>query len=345
MERKRITSNKKPLTDEQKKEKLDKQITEFTNEYFIDYCFNHFLLEQRTKGNTKATIDFYKRFYIKLTAFLDEIFKIAPADATIEMLEMDVFQGVFMQWLESKGVNTQTLNSYLRGLRSFGNWSVKKGYIKTFECPIKEVEPPVKIVYTDSELEVLRKKPEYPIAENFLDWRTYCIIGLILNTGARSNTILNLKIKDVDLENGFINFNTTKTHKVARLGLDEAIVIDLTEWINWLRTKGAEDEDYLFCNEYGGQLTRSGLCKSFRVYNHRRGVEKTSIHLMRHTFAKTWIASGGDIISLSKVLTHSELDMVKRYSNLYGADIKKEIIEHSAISQMKTKGGKTLRTK
>ena len=56
-----------------------------------------------------------------------------------------------------------------------------------------------------------------------------------------------------------------------------------------------------------------------------------------------WITSGGDIITLAKVLTHSELEMVQRYSNLYGGDVKREIEQHSAISQMKQKGGKALK--
>ena len=90
-------------------------------------------------------------------------------------------------------------------------------------------------------------------------------------------------------------------------------------------------------------MSRSTLTKSVRVYNNKRNVEKTSIHLLRHTFAKKWITSGGDIITLAKVLTHSELEMVKRYSNLYGGDIKKEMEQHSAISQMKVKSGKTLK--
>ena len=58
-----------------------------------------------------------------------------------------------------------------------------------------------------------------------------------------------------------------------------------------------------------------------------------------------WITSGGDIITLSKVLTHSELEMVKRYSNLYSADVKAEIEQHSAISQLSPLKGKSIKSR
>lgn len=345
MARKRITSNQKPLTHEQKVQRLDKQISEWTSDYTVDYCFNHFIIEQVTKQSAKETISFYKRCYKKLCLYFDEVFKHSPKEIPIEILESDVLQFAYMEVLKRQNLNVQTINSYLRGYRAFGNWCVKKGYIESFECPIKEVEPPVKVVYTDAELERLRVKPEYPIERNFLDWRTYCAISIMLNCGARSNTLLNMKIKDIDLDEGYIALNVTKTNKVVRLGLYEDVANDLREWIMWRKLKGAEDDDYLLSNEYGEQLARSSFCKSVRVYNERRGVDKSSIHLFRHTFAKLWITSGGDIVTLQRILTHSELDMVKRYANLYGLDIKKEIEEHSAISQLHHKKGKSLRSK
>lgn len=259
----------------------------------------------------------------------------------IEHLTNDTNQFFFMNWLKKQGLNAQTVNAYLRGLRTWGNWCEEEGYIDGFKCPIKEIAPPIREVYTDSELAKLLIKPNI---NNFREFRSYCVISLILNTGARSNTVLNIRISDVEIEEGYINFNTLKNHSVVRLGLDRKTCRDLSEWLDfWRYGKGAEDKDFLFCNEYGERLSRDALAKSIARYNTSRGVEKTSIHLLRHTFAKKWITSGGDIITLAKVLTHSELEMVKRYSNLYGTDVKKEMMEHSAISQMKTKSGKTLK--
>ena len=346
MGRQRITSSKKQPTLEQKRKKIEAQHTEWNgDEYDVAFCWSHFMVEQLTKNNAKATQSYYTNFYKKYCKYIEETFKCTPKDMPIDSLVIDISQGAFMLWLQNQGIGLQTINSYLRGYRAFGNFCEKRGYIEGFECPIKEVEPPVKQVYTDAELDRLMVRPPHPIEKNFLDWRTYCIIGVILNTGARSNTILNIRIEDVDLDEGYINFNTTKANRVIRLGLEKKVKHDLSEWIMWRYGKGAEPHDYLFSNEYGEQMSRSALTKSVRVYNSRHGVEKTSIHLLRHTFAKIWITTGGDIVTLSKVLTHSELEMVKRYSNLYGGDIKKEIQEHSAISQLKTKRGKTLRTK
>lgn len=328
-----------------KRQKLESKFsTQWSDEdlrFSLEHCFAHFLLEQQERGNSKATIDFYKRFYKKLLLYpvvgkpMEEYGRVP-----VKILEIPGFQLGFMESLGE--VSIQTVNSYLRGLRAFGNFCAEEGYIDDFDCPIKEVEPPVKQVYTDKELAKLMKKPK--ITE-FADFRMYCIIGLILNTGARSNTIINIRICDVELEEGFITFIKLKNHGVVRLALERKVRQDLREWIEyWRYGKGAIETDYLFCNAYGEQMTRSTLSRAITEYNHSRGVEKTSIHLLRHTFAKKWITSGGDIITLARVLTHSELEMVKRYANLYGTDVKNEIEEHSAIAQMKKASGQTLKT-
>lgn len=308
----------------------------------IYLCYQEFMLVQKQRGNAKQTLDFYNRFFIKFEKYLEALPQPQNiASFPVEFLSYDIVQAHFMEYLEGEKLGVQTINSYLRAYRAFGKWCLKEEYIERFSCPIKEVEPPVKEVYTDKELKALLRKPKI---EEFSNFRSYCIISLILSTGARSNTILNIRIKDLELDEGYVNFNTTKARKVARLGLDNKTKKDLMEWINYWRSD-AEDEDFLFCNEYGEQLTRSGLDSSIARYNKSRGVEKTSIHLLRHTFAKKWITSGGDIITLSKVLTHSELAMVQRYSNLYSTDVKKEMDVHSVMAQMRTTNGKTIRDK
>lgn len=349
MAKKKLTSKKKVLTTEEKRARLEKKYVEWDgSEYTVRDAWLRFYVNQSNKGNSKATIDFYKRFYKKLLKYLDDITDGAGEKTPVDWLTHEISQQAFIFSLGE--VNQQTINSYLRGYRAFGNFCEEEGLIEGFKCPIKEVEPPAKQVYTDLELKKLLRKPD---VENFEEYRNFIIISLILSTGARSNTILHLEIKDVDLDEGYITFNTTKAHKVARLGLERKMRRDLNTYITRWRTyreyedgslEAIPNTDYLFCNAFGEQLSRGGLTKAIANYNNRRGVEKTSIHLLRHTFAKNWITSGGDIISLAKVLTHTELDMVKRYSNLYGEDVKKEIEQHSTLSQLRQTSGKTLKS-
>lgn len=333
--------NKRNLTPAQKYERLDRQYSDFTSgSISIYHAWLGFLVDQKTRGNSKATVDYYNRFYKKFKSYIDTLGE-PDTECSIEFIESDVCLVGFIASLGE--VSQQTINSYLRGFRAFGKWCEEKGYIKYFHCPIKEIDPPAKQVYTDKELAKLLVKPDI---RNYPEYRNWVIINLLLGTGARENTIINIKIGDVDLEEGYILFNTTKAHKVVRLGLEKKLQIILSEFISHWRSGGDLDEDdYLFANEYDEQLTRGGLCSAIRNYNIRRGVEKTSIHLFRHCFAKNWITSGGDIITLAKVLTHSELEMVKRYANLYDYDVKSAMEEHSTLSKLRTKSGATLSTR
>ncbi len=80
---------------------------------------------------------------------------------------------------------------------------------------------------------------------------------------------------------------------------------------------------YLFCNIYEKKLESEGLKSAIQRYNSKRGVNKSSAHLFRHTFAKKWILNGGDPYRLQKILGHSSMEIVKQYVNMFSEDLKK----------------------
>ena len=305
----------------------------------VDYVRQLFLLRQDERGNSKATKEFYERFFKKFYIFLENF---QGKDTPVDTLMLDGFRSAFELTLGD--VNEQTINAYLRGYRAFGNFAEEEGFITGFKCPIKEKELPAKDCYTKKEQDKLTVKPDI---RDMTEFRNYTIIRLLLATGIRTSNILNMKIKDVNLEDGYIYLPRTKTGVVTTLPLERNAKLALQEYINYWRNVNegdTEPEDYLFCNCYGEPLTRGGLSCAIADYNKRHGVEKTSIHLFRHTFAKDWITGGGDLISLSTMLTHKELDMVKHYSNLYPVDLKDKVEQFSSSSQLRQRSGKTLKT-
>lgn len=327
-----------------------------------------FLQEQEARRNSPATLNHYRQtfrvfyeflafWYAESTESIDLIYDNAPEDSKspladagsvlpIFVLENEDLQVDFGQYLtEVREVGEQTVLSYFRDFRAFMYYAMDCGYIEKRDIKIKNTEPPIKEVYTEKEIRLLLRAP---FTEDYVENRDWVVVNYLLGTGNRAQTILNLKVGDIDIEEGYVNINTQKSRRTSRQGLPTRLVEVLDEFIKDYRSN--EDgqplwDKPLFATKYGEKMTRQVLYQSISNYNLSRGVSKTSIHLFRHTFAKMWILDGGDVLSLQKALGQSNLKMAQRYANLYARDVKEKIEEHSALSQQRVTSGKTIRKK
>src|SRR5262249_47740138 len=72
----------------------------------------------------------------------------------------------------------------------------------------------------------------------------------------------------------------------------------------------------------------------------RRGKEKSGVgefscHRLRHTFATRWLARGGKIVALQKVLRHSQLELTQRYADAAEEFVRAEARKVGAAGQAK----------
>lgn len=258
-------------------------------------------------------------------------------------LEMDNIAAEFREYLsETEELGEQTVKSYMTGFRVIMYFIMDKGWIDKHEIKIKDVAPPLKQTYTDSELKKLLKKPDI---DNFPEYRNWVITNWFLATGNRVSSVCEILVKDINLEEGYANINRQKNKEPIQIPIVSKMRNILAEYIGSYRT----DDDgkplyneFLFCNYTGGKLSEQGLKSAIAKYNEARGVHKTSCHLYRHTFCKQWIMSGGDMFSLQRMLGHKSLKMVSHYANIYKSDAAKKAEEFSALSQTKTAGGRKL---
>jgi integrase/recombinase XerD len=109
----------------------------------------------------------------------------------------------------------------------------------------------------------------------------------------------------------------------------------LNEYLKY--RKHNNKEDFLFCNVYGEQLVKSTCYHMLYEYNKRRGVETTGIHRYRHTFARQWILNGGNVVSLSRLLGHSSLQITQNYINLLVSDVAKEVDTINLLDKFSSK--------
>lgn len=324
-----------------------------------------FINEQTARGNSSYTQAYYKRCFKKLYQavafmyeegnknFIEDLYNNAPDDLDplawagmnfpIAIMQDLDLQLNFVEYLRDvEEVNEQTVNSYLRGLKAIFKYCVSSGWVEDRTFTINEKEPPIKQVYSDAELKKLLRKPSLA-SDNFATYRNWVVVNHCLATGNRVNTIINIKVGDVDLDAGFLLVQVQKSGKTNRIPLPKKYIKILREYILYCHTNedgSVNVNDYLFCNEAGEKISAEGLKKAIAEYNRRRGVEKTSMHLFRHTFAKEWIVSGGDVASLQKILGHNTIAMAQRYANLFAEDIKPKVEQHAAITKYKGRGGK-----
>jgi integrase/recombinase XerD len=190
-------------------------------------------------------------------------------------------------------------------------------YLSNFKIPIPKVDKKLKETYTDTELKALLKKPDLKTC-NFSEYKIWVFSNYLLATGNRISTALSLKIEDIDFTNGIIQLNQTKNRTSQLIPLSSVLEKILKEY---LRYRKGTLKDFVFCNSFGAQGDKRTYQEMLASYNRERGVEKTSAHLYRHTFAKKWILNGGDIFRLQKILGHSDLTVVKEYVQMFGQDL------------------------
>ena len=294
----------------------------------MEETFSDFLTSRKAKGLADKTLQSYEQQFRAVARHLD-------VKTDIAMLQKADLDAMTVSMREA-GLSSNSINSYTRTLKSFFSWCNEQG-ITRLNIPLYKAEETVKETYSDAELLVLLKKPDIRKA-TFAEYRDWVIINFLLNCGCRAATVRAIQIRDVDLDGGVVFYRHTKNRKTQVIPLCSPMIAILREY---QRYRSGESTDYLFCTETGSQLTENGLRQSIARYNARRGVQKTSIHLFRHTFARKYLIDcGGDAFTLQKLLGHSTLAMTKHYCAIYDADLTKNYDNFSPLAQMKAGSAK-----
>ena len=286
--------------------------------------FEEYILDCKARNLRDGTINHYRQS-------MKQIYKRISPDTLISSFSQKTMDAFCVALRSDPNLNEVSMGTYARDLKTLMRFFMKRQYISTFDIPLPKVDKVPIETYTDEELKQLLRKPNMHKC-NFSTYRSWVIINFLLSTGVRENSLINIKIKDVDFENDVVYINTTKNRKPLIIPLNIDILRILKEYIQY---RGGGSDDWLFCSVYGKQLTRSSCYHAIWNYCHERGVEHTGIHRFRHTFAKKWTLMGGSVVTLQKILGHSSLAITEGYLNLLTSDLKKDIDQINIIRSLK----------
>ena len=293
---------------------------------FINYC--------RVRNLREDTIKHYEGTMRSIYKFIE------PKTLIKDINEgtVDSFTLYLQNELEVKDV---TINTYLRGLRTVLYYFMRMGYMEEFKIATYRFDKTIIETYTDEELKILLKKPNMNKC-SFVEFRSWVLCTFLLGTGCRVNSLVNIKNKDIDFANAVVYLNVTKNRKPLIVPLSKSLV-DILQ--TYMKIRGGELEDYLFCTEYGKQMERQTVNLSINYYNHKRGITKTGVHRFRHTFAKNWILNGGDVFKLQKILGHSSMTIVRNYVEMFTEDLKQNFDEINPLEQLQIQVNQKIKLK
>jgi len=209
----------------------------------------------------------------------------------------------------------------VRTLRAFGGWLQRELQLDGHPLaglPIPKVPDVLVPSLTAPELRALLEG-----ANSTRDSiRDRAILLVLLDTGLRLGELVRLSVGDVDLIEGRC--------RVMGKGAKERVVPIGGRTRRALRAlivtrRRNVDPDPLFISRRGGRLTPRAVQQLVHRLALAAGVStRCSPHILRHSFARAFLANGGDVFSLQRILGHSpsSLQVTRRYVQLLDDDLR-----------------------
>ena len=230
----------------------------------------------------------------------------------------------YLKYLYERKINKNSISRKLSSIRGFYNYLVKEDILKNNYFNM--VNNPKREIYLPKFLkdEELNKIFDVCSLDTSINQRDSLIIELLYATGVRVSELVNIKIKDIDMNE--------KVIKVLGKGSKERIVLYNNHTANVLdvylkdgyRFFNKKNSEYLILNKDGNHLSERYVRKVIDKLVKKAGLDlKISPHTIRHTFATDMLEEGSDLMTVKELLGHESLNTTSIYTHVTNSQIRK----------------------
>lgn len=147
-------------------------------------------------------------------------------------------------------------------------------------------------------------------------YRDLSVIEMFFATGARVYEISNLKIQDIDLDNGIIKlFGKGSKERYVQIGSPE--VLELVKEYYRLNQQKIDKSGFFFVNRHGKRFSEQSIRRMIRKYSYQAGISiHITPHMFRHSVATYLLEEGVDIMYIQKILGHSSIKTTQIYLHI-----------------------------
>lgn len=249
------------------------------------------------------TIKIYREHLDRLCVALDD-----PDISTVDHHQLARFMGSLKK-LNGQPYAPSYLDQIHRSISTFFQFCVdeeliEKNPMKRLKRPRVETGPKPRLNF--EQIKALLRQ----VKQTILVERNTAIVLLMVDSGLRLDEVARLRACDVRLSDGVVSVFTKKTSKWRDVPISELAARALANYLDTRPTFTSTKQSF-FTVQSGEELTTGAIHLLLKRLQKRLKFPLHA-HLLRHTFANTYIKKG-ELRKLQKILGHSRVDTTARF--------------------------------
>ncbi len=303
---------------------------------YLSYYIRLFLIQflPNEKGVSENTILAYRDALKLLLKYCADNLKLKVDTLSFDQIDAEIVRK-FLDYLEQvRGCTPNTRNARLAALKTFFSYLGRE--IPEFLDKSREINsiykkktPHKTVDYLDTdELKAILESIDIKSRNGYRD---KALLLLMHNTGARVQEVVDIKLDDLRLDAARQVKLTGKGKKERIVPLWENTIEAIEAYVS-KRKPMQKDEEKLFLNDKGTNITRFGIRYIIKKYTEKAIIaqpslkqKKVSPHTFRHTTAMHLLQAGNDLNLVRLWLGHSDLNTTHMYIEI-NIEMKKEIL-------------------
>lgn len=276
---------------------------------FLDLFLAWLTVEKGLSGNTCSA------YSADLGRYLDYLER-QQRDTPDSIQASDIAE--FLGKERERGLAPRSRARLLSSIRMFHRFLLIERHATTNPSAIIEAPRPLKKLPSFLSTQEVEKLLNAALDSRPEDVRDRAMLELLYATGLRVSELVNLKLREVNLEIGYL-MTLGKGNKERLVPIGAIARQRVADYLEQVRCHQDPEQvnPYLFLSRLGQPMTRQAFWNIIKKRALMAGI-RTSIspHTLRHSFATHLLANGADLRSVQIMLGHADLSTTQIYTHV-----------------------------